>query len=67
MVSLTDRQDMTLDVYRGRKTTIQQQLLVDSSTVICWRDPLSFLGCQVYFVAFILFLMENSVSKQCRS
>ena len=23
---LTDRPDMTLDVYRGRKTTIQQQL-----------------------------------------
>ena len=25
MVRLTDRHDMTLDVYRGRKTTIQQQ------------------------------------------
>ena len=25
MVRLTDRLDMTLDVYRGRKTTIQQQ------------------------------------------
>ena len=25
-VRLTDRPDMTLDVYRGRKTTIQQQL-----------------------------------------
>ena len=25
MVRLTDRADMTLDVYRGRKTTIQQQ------------------------------------------
>ena len=25
MVRLTDRPDMTLDVYRGRKTTIQQQ------------------------------------------
>ena len=24
-VRLTDRPDMTLDVYRGRKTTIQQQ------------------------------------------
>ena len=23
-------------------------------------------GCTVYFVAFILFLMENPVSKQCR-
>ena len=25
MVKLTDRPDMTLDVYRGRKTTMQQQ------------------------------------------
>ena len=25
MVRLTDRPDMTLDIYRGRKTTIQQQ------------------------------------------
>ena len=28
MVRLTDRPDMTLDVYRGRKTTTQQQLLL---------------------------------------
>ena len=28
MVRLTDRPDMTLDVYRGRKTTIQQQLIM---------------------------------------
>ena len=27
MVRLTDRLDMTLDVYRGRKTTVQQPLL----------------------------------------
>ena len=27
MVRLTDRPDMTLDVYRGRKTTIQLTLL----------------------------------------
>ena len=29
VVRLTDRPDMTLDVYRGRKTTIQQQQLLD--------------------------------------
>ena len=29
VVRLTDRPDMTLDVYRGRKTTNQQQQLVD--------------------------------------
>ena len=28
VVRLTDRPDMTLDVYRGRKTTIQQQQLL---------------------------------------
>ena len=36
MVRLTDRPDMTLDVYRGRKTTMQQQqqqpLFIVSST-----------------------------------
>ena len=31
VVRLTDRPDMTLDVYRGRKTTIQQQSLYGSS------------------------------------
>ena len=30
VVRLTDRPDMTLDVYRGRKTTIQQQLGEDA-------------------------------------
>ena len=33
--------------------------MVDSSTVICWTSPLVILGWWVYFVAFILFLMEN--------
>ena len=28
VVRLTDRPDMTLDVYRGRKTTMQQQQLI---------------------------------------
>ena len=28
VVRLTDRPDMTLDVYRGRKTTIQQQFVM---------------------------------------
>ena len=28
VVRLTDRPDMTLDVYRGRKTTIQQHLMI---------------------------------------
>ena len=29
VVRLTDRPDMTLDVYRGRKTTIQQPCLIE--------------------------------------
>ena len=33
MVRLTDRPDMTLDVYRGRKTTMQQQQLIRFSRV----------------------------------
>ena len=35
VVRLTDRPDMTLDVYRGRKTTIQQQ------PVAAWRSRAS--------------------------
>ena len=33
VVKLTDRPDMTLDVYRGSKTTIQQQQQQPSTTV----------------------------------
>ena len=33
MVRLTDRPDMTLDVYRGHKTTIQQQQGIASDTI----------------------------------
>ena len=49
MVRLTDRPDMTLDVYRGRKTAIQQQqqlFLVEPLsnlklvTVPCFSCPL---------------------------
>ena len=33
VVRLTDRPDMTLDVYRGRKTTIQQQPLLNFGVI----------------------------------
>ena len=36
VVRLTDRPDMTLDVYRGRKTTMQQQQ--KSLRLICSAD-----------------------------
>ena len=37
VVRLTDRPDMTLDVYRGRKTTMQQQqnVLIWSTAMCC--------------------------------
>ena len=34
VVRLTDRPDMTLDVYRGRKTTIQQQQPIEKGSKI---------------------------------
>ena len=45
VVRLAGRPDMTLDVYRGRKTTIQQQLLekwtlkFEADTKITKGDP----------------------------
>ena len=57
VVRLTDRPDMTLDVYRGRKTTIQQQQLcrMDLNDVIgmpfckdAKHDDWLFPGCNGY-------------------
>ena len=47
VVRLTDRPDMTLDVYRGRKTTIQQ---------INRKGSVRFLGDLKNFVLYIVFL-----------
>ena len=50
VVRLTDRPDMTLDVYRGRKTTMQQQQQNQEHRHVCDLDLLqdtgigSFLG-----------------------
>ena len=45
VVRLTDRPDMTLNVYRGRKTTMQQQMQQDihhlSCTCTCF-NPIAF-------------------------
>ena len=43
MVRLTDRPDMTLDVYRGRKTTMQQQ---QQQICICGTFILLSMNCQ---------------------
>ena len=37
VVRLTDRPDMTLDVYRGRKTTMQQQQQIKISKLVLWN------------------------------
>ena len=41
VVRLTDRPDMTLDVYRGRKTTIQQQQLNANTLIGPYQVPQS--------------------------
>ena len=40
VVRLTDRPDMTLDVYRGRKTTTQQQQFRNLATGCCSKTDL---------------------------
>ena len=44
VVRLTDRPDMTLDVYRGRKTTMQQQQPVVPSLFQYWAINLQKRG-----------------------
>ena len=39
VVRLSDRPDMTLDVYRGRKTTMQQQQQQQCIVVLRPREP----------------------------
>ena len=59
MVRLTDRPDMTLDVYLGRKTTIQQQqrLLKHESqhALVNNIDHRNYL-MKMLFLPYILFL-----------
>ena len=46
VVRLTDRPDMTVDVYRGRKTTIQQHLSASSKDPD-QTIPLHYLGISI--------------------
>ena len=50
VVRLTDRPDMTLDVYRGRKTTVQQQQ--QSERQVNMRQP---------FVSLLYATMMNTI------
>ena len=46
VVRLTDRPDMTLDVYRGRKTTIQQHYQCDQQYILkCLMDVFPSQSC----------------------
>ena len=38
VVRLTDRPDMTLDVYRGRKTTMQQKAAILDAKIFATKD-----------------------------
>ena len=50
VVRLTDRPDMTLDVYRGRKTTIQRQ---HYATRLGWKsESRTLLKCVVQPICF---------------
>ena len=57
MGMLTDRADMTLDVYRGRKTTIQQQQ----------QQFMLRTGLSIFSIGMLglrtTFIMEDKVSK----
>ena len=58
VVRLTDRPDMTLDLYRGRKTTIQQQYNKVSST----GDP----GCSTAVKQACASVLRNSGDFDCQ-
>ena len=68
VVRLTDRPDMTLDVYRGRKTTIQYNVFRDV-TYGGWFLPVCLFvaGCQI--TVFILeYPFEHGPTEMtCRS
>ena len=71
VVRLTDRPDMTLDVYRGRKTTKQQSCTVSSpmngtgpSSAVCSASDSRVRGSVVVFV--LLFYVHRTHLRSCR-
>ena len=76
MVRLTDRPDMTLDVYRGRKTTMQQHVHAkhykhnaDGRTApgVCGNGsiPLSHSGNVVMRIGIHTHTLKGMVSSTC--
>ena len=60
VVRLTDRPDMTLDVYRGRKTTIQQQPLQNNpKSRLVFKDGSGvFLDCFGILIIRQIWILE---------
>ena len=56
MVRLTDHPDMTLDVYRGRKTTLQQEPLIQEGQLSVTAESM----CTKYYVVNCLVLLWRS-------
>ena len=55
VVRLTDRPDMTLDVYRGRKTTMQQQ----QTTTVCSIETVQIRDHNISFCAELTKIIPN--------
>ena len=66
MASVCFSFDVETLLKRGTLLTHCINILEDYSIVICWTSPFVIIGVSNLFVTFILFLMENPVSKHCR-
>ena len=60
MVRLTDRPDMTLGVYRGRKTTIQQQQHFQMETTFVAFCLVPWLMNKIYFSCGANFFLNGN-------
>ena len=61
VVRLTDRPDMTLDVYRGRKTTKQQQQ--PTSFIGLKKGVKSEIACRYRKTMVLVFLIVNFIAR----
>ena len=58
---LTDRPDMTLDVYRGRKTTIQQQQSIASRLTYSLREIPIGVYSSITYIDFVLQYLNSLI------
>ena len=67
VVRLTDRPDMTLDVYRGRKTTMQQQQNISTYEKFIYMPARWINFSSEYFVVVaLLFYVHGKHLRSCR-